>query len=216
MVNAHVIPSQIKAEKSQSSVTKMTYGLDCMCLDAHICSSGWYILLSSGSRVSAPRVLPHLPTAIKWEPLVGGPDKHSLSPTARSSSLIWSPDSADVSMKNKPLSLASLSPSCVLTYIKWNSGMNDNSDHLPCCCSPARTAKWKDLETSQLGVLLHSLMGSKWNCCMKHINGLNRWTKVPLGVQTAKMDCVCPRFYASRVSIWHYLLLLGLLKQTTA
>lgn len=49
------------------------------------------------------------------------------------------------------------------------------------CCNPEYTAKWKDLETSQIDIPLQSLLGSK--ILHKHyLNSLNQWSRVPLRI----------------------------------
>lgn len=52
---------------------------------------------------------------------------------------------------------------------------------LACCCNPEYTAKWKDLEISQLSVPLQSVLGSK-PLYEQYSKSLNQWTKVPLRI----------------------------------
>ncbi len=52
---------------------------------------------------------------------------------------------------------------------------------LVCCCNPDYTAKWKDLEISQLTIPLQSLLGSK-TLYKQYFKSLNQWTKVPFRI----------------------------------
>ena len=48
---------------------------------------------------------------------------------------------------------------------------------LACCWNPNYTAKWKDLETSQLDIMLQSILGSKI-LYEQHSSDLNQWSKI--------------------------------------
>ena len=52
---------------------------------------------------------------------------------------------------------------------------------LACCCNPEYTAKWEDLEISQLTVPLQSVLGSK-PLYEQYSKSLNQWTKVPFRI----------------------------------
>lgn len=52
---------------------------------------------------------------------------------------------------------------------------------LACCCNPNYTAKWKDLEISQLDIPLQSILGSK-TLYELHSDGLNQWSKTCLRI----------------------------------